>query len=282
MIVTNRFNMPDEIYNLIKEDQYESSGDISVTGLISPPQIFQLKERHEHDIERDARDMFWAFFGTMGHSIMEKREGLREERVGAMTRDWVVTGTPDLVQGHKIVDYKVTSVWAVVFGLKPEWEQQLNAYAWLQRMHGAEINKLSVIAIMRDWQRNNAKQHDYPSSPVVEMVVPVWESDVAARFVRERVSFHQKAEKLYDHELPLCTAAERWERPTTYAVTKKGRKTALRVLETYDLATEWINATGKGDGIETRQGRSIRCEDYCDVQPFCHQYDKGIWFCGEN
>jgi len=80
---------------------------------------------------------------------------------------------------------------------------------------------------------------------------------------------------------PPCTASERWEKQSTYAVMKKGRKSALRVLETEKDAFQWCadngyllegNGVKPGFSIEFRQGESTRCEKYCSVRDFCRQY----------
>jgi hypothetical protein len=43
---------------------------------------------------------------------------------------------------------------------------------------------------------------------------------------------------------------------------KKGRKTALRVLETEDEAKQWQEENG-GDFIEFRKGEDKKCDNYC-------------------
>ena len=56
---------------------------------------------------------------------------------------------------------------------------------------------------------------------------------------------------------------------------KKGRKSALRVLETQELADEYIDGhDDKNLTIEFLQGEAIRCKDYCDVSEFCNQYQQ--------
>jgi hypothetical protein len=54
---------------------------------------------------------------------------------------------------------------------------------------------------------------------------------------------------------------------------KKGRKSALRVLETQELANEFVSghADEKKLSIEFLKGEAIRC-NYCQVAEFCNQY----------
>jgi len=69
----------------------------------------------------------------------------------------------------------------------------------------------------------------------------------------------------------LCTAEERYNSGPRYAVMKKGRKTALRVLDTREAAEEWM-ATGGGDFIEERPGEDKKCLEYCAAAAFCSYY----------
>ena len=84
-----------------------------------------------------------------------------------------------------------------------------------------------------------------------------------------------KAEKLPDDELPLCTPEERFNSGDKFAVMKKGRKTALRVLDSMEDAKYWMAANG-GDYIETRRGEDRKCQDYCSVCEFCNYYKEVV------
>ena len=84
---------------------------------------------------------------------------------------------------------------------------------------------------------------------------------------RERVRLHQAASGGY---VPGCSPEERCERPTTYAVMRRGLKSALRVFDNVEQAREL--AGGESDRhVEVRPGRAIRCEGYCPVAKFCPQ-----------
>jgi hypothetical protein len=50
---------------------------------------------------------------------------------------------------------------------------------------------------------------------------------------------------------------------------KKGRKTALRVLDSREEAEQWMKEN-KGDYIEVGPGEDKKCQDgYCRVAAFC-------------
>ena len=192
---------------------------------------------------------------------------------------WVITGQPDLYEGKTLFDYKVTSVWAVLRGVKDEWVKQLNIYAQLLREASFSVEALRVITILRDWSKHQVrKSKDYPETQVVMLPVPLWHPDKALEYIEERVHLHQVCEGLEDTDLPLCSSEERWERPTKYAVIKKGQKRAMRVLDSMEEAEDWREMKGgKELEIEIRQGESVRCESYCDCAPYC-DFHKSLTF----
>ena len=81
------------------------------------------------------------------------------------------------------------------------------------------------------------------------------------------------AEKLDDADLPVCTPDERFNSGDKFAVMKKGRKTALRVLDSKEAAEQW-KADNGGDFIETRLGEDKKCADYCSACEFCSYYQE--------
>jgi len=279
--ITNKLNLPDPIVQAVKNDLYSQDGDISVTGLIQPPRIWQLTKRHSDHIQEDVADRIWALLGSNVHYILERvnsRNALQEERLSAEVEGWKVIGQADLYQDGTVTDWKITSVWAVMNGVKPEWTAQLNCYGFLMEYTGFSVSRLQVIAILRDWSKfGGQRSHSYPDKQVVQMPVPLWSYEKAKKYLRERVNLHQKAEALPDEALPLCTSKERWERPTTYAVKVKGQKRAKRVLNTMEEATKWVQEhigkyKGKSLEIDTRPGESVRCLHYCSCNMFCDYY----------
>ena len=65
MKLTNKHNLPATFVNVITRPTY-SRGDseISVTEILSPPQLVQLRRRHAEEIEVDAADQVWSLFGS--------------------------------------------------------------------------------------------------------------------------------------------------------------------------------------------------------------------------
>jgi len=284
MILTNKHGLPDTIVNVLKRPQY-SKGDshISVTELLSPPQIVQLRAKHDAEIEQDASEMVWSLFGTAVHNILEHGKDdhhIVEERIFTNVDSWRISGQIDLQEiyedGIAIKDYKVTSAWAVQ-AEKAEWHNQLNIYAWLvEKTKGVEVKNLQIVAIIRDWSRRDAmNKESYPQAPIVTVDIPIWPFQKREDLVLARISQHGEA-SLSVHigrELPECTAEDMWEKPTTYAVKKSGGVRAKRVFNSREEAEEFL-ITVKDHEIEVRAGGRTRCASFCNVSQFCSQYQQ--------
>lgn len=273
---TNTHNLPECIVKTLKYSDYDKGdADYSISDLLRPPQATQLVKRHADSITRDVSDMLWMFLGSSVHDYIAKtvaNDVLSEERLFFEMSGLKITAKPDLFEPDgTLTDFKVTSVYAFLLGDKPEWEQQLNCYAYAYGKMGFEVKSLRIVAILRDYMASKA-QHDpqYPQCPVHVVNVPLWDKHKQFLFLQERISAHVVAETKSDEELPRCTSSERWEKPDSWAAIKKGNKRATKVL--YDQQEAIQFAQQKGLQLEYRKGTSMRCERYCDASAFCHQY----------
>ena len=284
MPISNRFNLPEVVVKALTTDNYtRGQSDISVTSLIDSPKIGLLQREHRDEIEQDAVDFLWSRFGTSVHNMFEDAvEGencISEERLYHNSNGWTLSGAIDLQHveedGVVVSDYKVTSVWSVIFD-KKEWHHQLNCYAWLVRhAKNLPVKQLRIIAILRDWSRRKAGDGNYPESPIMIIDVPVWSNEEQDQYVDYRMRLHQSAEMGYVHdkELPVCSDDERWVKPTTYAVRKKSRVRAIKVHEVKDDAERHAQELGKEHFVEERKGSATRCEqNWCRVAEWCDQY----------
>lgn len=275
---TNNFDLPQPLASAIQFSDYDKFGDISVTGLIQPVRIGQLEIRHSDEITEDVANGIWRLLGSIGHKILERADTanhLPEERLTARVAGWVVSGKPDLLRPlgayfggnyYGIDDYKFRSVWAML-NAKVEDEQQLNIYAWLYRQNGFEVKQTRIIAVLRDWSKLRAEREpDYPQVGVVVREIPLWKPDAQQDFVHDRVHAHRHGEERTDDDLPLCTPEERWQKPDTWAVKKKGNKRARRV---YNSLLEAETNKTVGEVVEHRPGVDVRCQSYCRVAQWC-------------
>jgi len=275
MKITNKYGLPGALVEAIKNDSYDAGeSDISVTTLISPPQIRVLSRRHYGEMEEDASDRIYALVGQAVHSILERAEpsAIVEKRLYMDVLGWKVGGQFDRMTLRQVTlqDFKMCSVWEVIYGLKPERIAQLNVLAELCHQNGfTDIRKIEIVAIFRDWMKSKAKfDKGYPQSQVQRISVPLWDKATRLAYITERVRLHQEAEK---GRVIDCTASERWASDDTWAVIKGNNKRAAKVFRSEDDAKEWIGDRS-GFNIQFRKGVSKRCEDYCAVSKWCTQF----------
>ncbi len=244
---------------------------ISVTELVGSALVRYLKMKHWEEIEEDASDRLWALLGTSLHYVLQNytpENAFGEERLEAKFSGVTITGQSDLYHEKEVTDWKTTSVYSFLLGIKPEWIAQLNLYKWLWEKNGFEVNSLKIYAILRDWMKSKILANpDYPKIPFMTVNIPVWTLKEIEDFIKQRIILHQTISPLE------CTPEEKWTRATTYAIMKKGQKRAKRVLSNYKEAEEWIG-NQKDLFVEERKGMNVRCESYCNVSKFC-QYAKG-------
>jgi hypothetical protein len=273
VILTNKLGLPSTIVRAVANDPYVGGGDISVTKLIATPYQRKLMVENEDAITEDVADRIWALMGQIGHSIMERVDtddaAVREERLYAKFLGWDVSGQFDLIEDGVLTDFKFTSVYAASKD-KAEWEQQLNLLRLLCFLRADatgdqryNVQKLQIVAILRDWRRKLVGTEGYPQSQVMVIPIKLWSIAEAIEFARERVALHQAADP------PPCTDAERWKSPDVFALMKTGRQRAVKLYEDKPEADTALAAAGKGHWIETRPGSFLRCSSYCSVSTVC-------------
>jgi hypothetical protein len=286
MQITNNHGLPESFMRFLRNDKYSrGDADISVTTLIDSPRINKLRQRHVNDMTTDVTDRIWALLGTAVHQVLESTESpdtVHEERMYATIANCRLSGAID-VQKYEpdgsitLMDYKVCSAWSVMND-KPEWERQLNCYAWLiTRNKERPVNRLQVCAILRDWnRRKGAMEQAYPDAPVQVVDVPVWSYQEQEDYIVSRIVAHQDAQERFDFEdpLPLCSNEERWIRPGKIAVMKKNRKSAVKLFDDVREAELFIKEKGSNElFIEERPTEYTRCSgNFCGVAQFCDQY----------
>jgi len=295
MKITNKFGMPKPFVDFARNDKYsKGKADISVTTLIDSPRVRIMKENFDDKIEVDAVDMIWALFGTAVHSVLESSQQseniITEERLYSDIDGWLLSGALDRqeISGNEatIIDYKVTSVWSVIYG-KPDWEKQLNCYAYLLDDKFAfstmNVKSLKICAILRDWNRRESeRKQDYPQAPIVFVDVPLWSYEERIKYIKERMRLHQEAQVNFDihSHLPLCSDSETWQKKSTWALKKKNLKRAMKIFDSEQSALDFqieyqkhrLNPVDQTE-IEFRGGEYTRCEgNYCSVAEFCSQF----------
>jgi hypothetical protein len=280
MKLTNKRNLPDAFVRAVQNDGYTRGGaDLSITQAIDSPQVVEMVRQRWNEIEEDVEDRVWSLFGQSVHTILERANvvSIAERRLSADIEGWQISGGMDLYDiDGTLTDYKTTSVWSLIYDGIEKWEKQLNCYAVLLRHHGYKVERLQVVAMIRDWQRSRAKtEPEYPQSMVVNIDIRVWDAETAEKYLRERVILHQQA-RIHGNIAP-CSDKERWVRDESWAVKKIGGKKAMKggVFKTEAEARAFAGFD-KNLFIEHRTGTPNRCLNYCPVSKFCSQYQASV------
>lgn len=291
MKFTNNHNLPECWVRALTYDGYSrGEADISVTDLLKSPRQLWLKRRHEDEAETDVSSMAWSLLGSAAHYVADlasTEEMVTEERLFYKHGDITIGGMPDnILPSTSIDDFKITSVWKVIFGEWKDWEFQLNAYRALwYANHEDMINTLRINVLLRDWsareaQRQNDKgfDSDYPQAPVLSIeMAPQGHPNEFLQKMCERADFLMSFKDVPDDELPFCNDEERWYRGGSYKVYKRGQKRAMPggVHEEFRDAKEFADRTKevKPDlKLEVKHipGQSNAC-NYCLGAAFCKQ-----------
>jgi len=281
MKLTNKLNLPQPIEKAVANDGYDSGiCDISVTSLLKPPQQRALEIRHKEELTEDVSDRIWSLLGQVVHGILERAEetAIAEERLFIDVEGWKVGGQMDrfLLKEGLLQDYKFVTVYKIRDGVPEEYAKQLNIYAHILRKNGKKVKKLQIVAILRDWSKNQyAREGDpYPAQQVVLLDVPIIPDEEVEAYIKERVLLHKEAISLPSDQLPECSKEDRWAKDDVWAVMKKGNKKAVRLCANEEAANLAVETAGTNHYVQFRQGESIRCKSYCLAAPFCEQYKK--------
>jgi len=282
MKLTNEYGIPQTFINVLERPTYnKGKAHLSATQLLNSPKIVALTRKFEDEIEQDASDMVWSVVGSAIHNFLEQGKDdnhIVEQRIHVEHDGWHVTGAVDLQEvaadGIHVKDYKFTSVWAAM-NEKPEWENQLNIYAWLvEKVKKVPVQSVTIVAMLRDWSRRDREKEGYPKAPILEIPMRLWPMEEREAYVTKRISLHSACEFAMETEgdLPNCTPEEMWEKPTVWALRKKGNVRAKALYESEELATAALEQYGKDFEIEVREGERTRCANFCPVSQYCQQY----------
>jgi len=282
--ITNKMGLPKAFVEMAKSDYRYKDKQYSVTSLLKGTREAVLQRRYHHEIEEDVADMIWMLWGQAVHHILEQQQEedceLKEEYLKVpISHGYTISGLFDLYnhKQQKITDYKTASVWKVVHEDFEDWRKQLLIYAWMMRKTGFEATQGEVVALLKDHSKSKAeREKGYPQHPVYRKTWKFTEQDFLdiEEWLFHKFEEIQESEWLPDDQLPLCSPEERWAEPDKYAVMKKGRKSALRVLDTEEEARKWMEKNGKGEWIEHREGTDKKCANYCRVNQFCSYYQE--------
>ena len=284
MKITNKTGLPQAFVEMAQSDYKPTPKRYSVTTLLKSTRSIILGRRHNDEIQQDVSDMVWLLFGTAVHSVLEHQKEteseIKEASLAMPVFDYTVSGRYDLYEKNTktVTDYKTCSVWKIIHQDFSDWKKQLLIYATIMNYNGYDVQHGRIVALMKDHSKSKAKfDSAYPQYPVKQIQFDFTQQDFdeIKKFIDDKIHELSIAEKLPDDKLPLCTAEERLNAGDKYAVMRKGRKSALRVLDSEEEAQEYMDKHG-GDSIQFRKGKDKKCADYCSCHEFCNYYLENV------
>lgn len=278
MEFTNNLKLPDFVHKGLTYNNYNRDGirfDISATKLIDSPQIAEMWREHGKEVVEDSSNRVWAAFGTAAHSVFEdankaNADIIMEKRYVHEINGKLVAAQIDAyeISSKTLYDIKTCGSFKIVKGDFTQWENQLNVCAALMRRSGYEVEAVKIVAVVKDWSKMKSdKDPKYPTAPVSVVNIPLWNVETAEEYISARLDAH------FGEGEKLCSDSERWKRSGNFAVMRKGRKSAKRLLDSEEEANKWIKSNGEeGDFVVERPALYVRCESYCSFKQFCQQY----------
>lgn len=221
MKITNVRNLPEAFVRAVINDPYNNGGsDFSATSLDQPARVSALLAKYKDQLEVDASSKVAVIIGQGAHTIAERaaRPGIdiTEKRYFAKFTvngvGYTVSAQIDLFETDTcgLYDWKTTKAYAfhkkAGGGQKPEWITQMNVGAEIMRRNDIIPKSLTIIAMLKDWNKREVLASGYPSSEVIAVSLPMWTSEKVNEYILKRIEAHIAARK----ELPKCSTSETW------------------------------------------------------------------------
>ncbi len=286
MKITNLHNMPDMLCRAVEREYIYRDKRYSITSLLEPQRIIALKRRYNDQIEQDITDCIFMLLGTKTHFELENIELKENEFVEdhleyTFENGYTLSGIIDHYDDEYLDDYKTCKAYSLIFKSDyDKWKKQLQMGSYLAyKKDGKWRKKGRIIALIKDWSRLDAQtKSDYPKYPCEVINFDLGTPKQVEKMILEKFDVVIKLEQMSDEELPLCTADERFNKGTTWAVKKKKNKKASKVHDSEEEAKKHLENLEKDYPneyeIEKREGQNLRCECYCSVNKFCPYYQQ--------
>lgn len=271
MRITNNFNLPQCIVDIVKSEQHEMVDKrFSVTELLNCNTEILLKRRHNQDIELDVSKCVATLFGTAVHYYIEKfdKTGMAEIKFEQEIKNgYVLVGKLDLYDksNSTVIDWKTCSLWKVLNNSFDDWKKQGLIYAWLLTQKGELVDKVTFYGLIKDWKQGCGVEQ------IFEYTFKVDPQDIidTGKFIFNKITQLSKLENTPDYDLIKCE--ETWNTGDIYSVYKT--EDAERATRNFDNLFDAENfAKQKGGIVKVRKGIDKKCNDYCTCRDYCKYF----------
>lgn len=290
MKITNKFNLPQALYDYVVETsgRHNAPNCYSATTILQPTRMILLKERHFDEIEVDCSEMINMLFGTSTHAIMENfdKTGYAEIELKFEVRDgFFLTGKCDMYnnEDHSVEDWKTATTTKIKFGDFEDWEKQGKIYALMLNKNGLYTDKSTFYALLKDWTPKEARMAKikgdfYPETQVYQHKFNITTNDLnnIKEFVNQKFDELIANQNVADDDLPYCSDEDTWYTGDKWAVYGASKARAMKLCDTEEEAKEYLANNKNAKEYVKRAGEHRRCLDYCDCCQFCKYYKEFI------
>lgn len=199
-----------------------------------------------------------------------------EQRSMKEINGWNISGKFDMVMDGQVRDIKTTGTYSLISGSNDDkYALQGSIYRWLNP--DLITNSHMVIDfVFKDWKAlTAARDKKYPQSPIVSKTYPLLSIQATEQYLIKRTTQLNHYMSGTAAQLPRCTPAEVWQRPTVYAFyNNPGSAKATKLFDNPAEAQAWFAAAGKGE-VRSRPGKVNFCK-YCEARPICPQAEQYV------
>lgn len=170
-IITNKYNLPQTIFDACKHDTHRVSGDISVTQLIDGPRVRILKRMN--DYESDVSEMLYAMMGTALHHILE-RANISEERKRAfiLTAETIISKAEEIQAGHPDKAEQLKRAANYIFGLIPVFFGELDGRYVYEQTLRLDFGRMVLYGTFDLYDKVTGILYDYKFCSVYNYTYP--------------------------------------------------------------------------------------------------------------
>ncbi|MFB6349680.1 hypothetical protein ACFBZI_10560 [Moraxella sp. ZJ142] len=311
MNYTNNANIPLPLAVFLATDTYDGlPNSISATTLLKPIRQIILSQRLDNEATfTDVADLVSSRMGSAIHTAIEQAwlnptNALRalgysqkvidkikvnptnpnpddiniymEQRSCKDIAGMTVTGKFDFVAEGQVQDFKSTSVWTYLNQSNAEkYQLQGSIYRWL---NPRIIHKdyMTIHYIFTDFNKvESLRNKDYPPNRVHSQRIPLLDLDATEHYVRTKIKQIISHKDTPECDLPQCTDADLWRKPTVYKYYKDPNKLdrSTKNFDNFTDAAAYMATKYHNNGmIKEVKGQVVACR-YCPALTLCTQKD---------
>lgn len=284
MIITNIHGLPPPVVRAAEHAAREhdiGDADYSVTGLIEPPRISHLKEKHANQLTSDSSAIGDSLIGTAVDTHLGQFIEDGETANVRLFVDIEVDGKTYTISGEYdwysptlkwLVDWKTPKVYEWNHP-KIEREIQLNIYRYMLARHGYPVERMNNTFLFKDYSPATSEyRKDQPPAQMMNGEpdrIAVWTDEEVEEYIRWRIRLHRDA-----NDDTLCSDQDRWIENKWAVMNENGTRAMNNAA--FDSDTEAYEFCDTMeipyDRVEFRAGEPRRCKHWCDVAAFCQQW----------